>query len=53
VAAERLQLIGQRAEQRVDRLICDLHVPSVTDRDVKGLQSGPSTSSSRTTRPTR
>ena len=36
-AAERLQLIGQCAEQNVDCLICDLHVLSVTDRDVEGL----------------
>ena len=25
--AERLQLIGQRAEQQVDRLVSDLHIP--------------------------
>jgi hypothetical protein len=53
MAAERLQLIGQRAEQQVDRLICDLHIPSITDRDVEGLQSGPSTSSFGMARPTR
>ena len=27
VAAQRLQLIGQRIEQQADRLISDLHVP--------------------------
>ena len=27
MTAERLQLIGQRAEQQVDRLVSDLHIP--------------------------
>lgn len=37
VTAGRLQLIGKRAEQRVNRLVSDLHVLSVTDRDVESL----------------
>ena len=39
-AAQRLQLICQRAEQHADRLITDLHTSKGTTRDVEGLQSG-------------
>jgi hypothetical protein len=46
-AAKRLQLIGQRAEQEVNRVISDLHVSECNIQGVEGLQPGCSTSSFR------
>jgi hypothetical protein len=45
MTADRLQLIGQRAKQQVNRLVGDLHVRSVGDRDDEHLESRPSKSS--------